>query len=354
MAPRQKIPVAILGATGAVGQRFVALLHNHPWFEIAVLTGSERSIGRRYGDVVHWILDDAPPPAVADIVVQSTDVVADVPLAFSALPTDNAVEAEPRWAAAGVAVCSNASSYRMHPQVPLLIPEVNADHIALLEQQRSVLGWRGCLVANANCASTTVVMALKPLHDAFGVAKVAVTTLQAVSGAGYPGVASLDILDNLIPNIGNGGEEAKLEAEPRKLLGRYTGDGIEPAPIAISANVTRVPVTDGHTAVVSVGLTRGASIEAAATVLREFRGSAAVQGLPSAPPEPITLRTEADRPQPRRDRDLYGGMGTTVGRLRPCPLFDLKFVVLSHNTIRGAAGGALLNAELLVAEGVVG
>ncbi len=353
MAPSHKLPVAILGATGAVGQRFIALLANHPWFEIAVLTGSERSIGRRYGDVVHWVLDTAPPPAVADLVVQPTEVVAEVPVAFSALPTEHAREAETRWAVGGVAVCTNASPFRMHEQVPLLVPEVNAEHIHLVEQQRSKLGWRGCIVANANCATTTLVMPLKPLHSAFGVEKVIVTTLQAISGAGYPGVAALDILDNVIPNIANGGEEHKLETESCKILGSYSGEGINFAPIALSANVTRVPVIDGHTAVVSVGLKQHASVEEAAAVLREFRGSAVVQGLPTAPPEPLTLRMEQDRPQPRRDRDLYGGMGTTVGRLRPCPLFDLKFVVLSHNTIRGAAGGAILNAELLVAEGIV-
>ncbi len=353
MAPAHKLPVAILGATGAVGQRFITLLANHPWFEIAVLTGSERSIGRRYGDVVHWILDDAPPAAVADLIVQSTDTVADVPIAFSALPTEQAQAAEPLWAAAGVAVCSNAASFRMHEQVPLLIPEVNADHVHLIEQQRTQLGWKGCIVANANCSSTTIVMALKPLHVAFTLTHVAATTLQAISGAGYPGVASLDILDNVVPNIGGGGEERKIETEPCKMLGSYTGTAITAAPIRISATATRVPVTDGHTAVVSVGFARRADVAEVAAALREFRAPTVVQGLPSAPPLPLVLRDESDRPQPRRDRDLHGGMGTTVGRLRPCPLFDVKFVVLSHNTIRGAAGGAILNAELLVAEGIV-
>ncbi|GAC1545470.1 MAG: hypothetical protein NVS2B7_20240 [Herpetosiphon sp.] len=235
-----------------------------------------------------------------------------------------------------------------------MIPEVNADHIRLIDQQRSKLGWKGCLVANANCSTTTIVMALKPLHDAFRIDRMLVTTLQAISGAGYPGVASLDILDNLVPNIANGGEEHKIETEPRKLLGSYERNQITLAAITISAAVTRVPVTDGHTAIVSLGFHHKPDVDQAAAVLRDFRGPAAVRTLPSAPPEPIVLRTEADRPQPRRDRDLYGGMGTTVGRLRPCPLFDLKFVVMSHNTIRGAAGGAILNAELLVAEGIAG
>ena len=350
---QQKIPVAILGATGAVGQRFVSLLAAHPWFEVAVLTGSERSIGKPYGEVVHWLLPDALPPAVAAIRVQSTDVVADVPLAFSALPTEQALEGEARWAAGGVLVSTNASSYRMHPDVPLLIPEVNADHLGLLETQRQQRGWSGGIVANPNCASITLTMALKPLHDAFGLQKVLVTTLQAVSGAGYPGVPSLDILDNIIPNIGDGGEEAKLESEPRKILGYLESGAVRLAAVQFSANVTRVAVVDGHTAVASVAFERPPSVEEAIAVLAAFRGPASVRSLPTAPPLPIVVRPERDRPQPRRDRDLYGGMGTTVGRVRPCPLFDLKFVVMSHNTVRGAAGGAILNGELLVAEGVV-
>lgn len=353
MSSNHKIPVAVLGATGAVGQRFVQLLANHPWFEVAVVTGSERSIGRRYGDVARWILGEPIPAAVADLYVRPTDEIADVPIAFGALPTENAREAEPRWAEAGVYVCSNASAFRMDPLVPLLIPEVNPEHLGLLEHQHTQRGWHGGLVTNPNCAAITLVMPLKPLHDAFGVRRVFVTTMQAVSGAGYPGVAALDIIDNIIPNIGDGGEEAKLEAEPRKLLGDLRDGAITEAPIGISAQVTRVPVIDAHTVAVSLELDRKAPPDEAAAVLQEWRAAPAIRELPSAPPQPVVLRPEPDRPQPRRDRDLYGGMGTSVGRLRACSLLDLRFVALSHNTIRGAAGGAILNAELLVSEGIV-
>jgi aspartate-semialdehyde dehydrogenase len=348
----QKIPVAILGATGAVGQRFVQLLENHPWFEIAVLTGSERSIGRPYGEVARWILPGTPPERVARMVVQPTSETGGAPLAFSALPADQAREAEPAWAAAGALVCSNASAYRMDPLVPLLIPEVNPEHVGLVEIQRNERGWTGAIVTNPNCATITLVMALKPLHDRFGVRQVQATTLQAVSGAGYPGVASLDILDNVVPFIG--GEEEKLESEPLKLLGSFADRKINHASIRISASVNRVPVLDGHMVSTSVAFAQAPGVEEAIAALREFRPPERVLNLPSAPELPIVVRDEPDRPQPRRDRDLYNGMGTTVGRVRACPLLDLKFTVLSHNTIRGAAGGALLNGELLVAEGLVG
>jgi aspartate-semialdehyde dehydrogenase len=354
MAPSSKLPVAILGATGAVGQRFVHLLANHPWFEIAVLTGSERSIGKPYGEVARWILPQPIPDSVANLVVEPTEVVADVPIAFSALPTEQAREAEPLWAQNGVTVCSNASSFRMDPLVPLLIPEVNPEHLEILERQRRERGWEGALVTNPNCSTITIVMALKPLYDAFGVRRVAVTTLQAISGAGYPGVASLDIIDNLVPNIGDGSEEAKIETEPLKLLGTFKDGAFHNADITVSAQVTRVPVVDGHTAALSVALGTQATPEEAIACLREFQAPPMVRELPSAPEHPVVVRDEPDRPQPRRDRDLYGGMGTTVGRVRPCKLHDLRMVALSHNTIRGAAGGALLNAELLVAEGIVG
>jgi aspartate-semialdehyde dehydrogenase len=353
MAPLSKLPVAILGATGAVGQRFVQLLANHPWFEIAVLTGSERSIGKPYAEVARWILNEPIPDSVAVQVVRSTDEVADVPIALSALPTENARTSEPQWARGGVVVCSNASAFRMDPLVPLLIPEVNPDHIDILQWQRRARGWPGALVTNPNCATITMVMALKPLHDAFGVRRVAVTTLQAISGAGYPGVASLDIIDNLIPNIADGGEEAKIETEPLKLLGTLKDGAFNNADIAISAQVTRVPVIEGHTAALSIELATKATPDDAIACLSEFRAPAIMRQLPSAPEHPIVVRTEPDRPQPRRDRDLYGGMGTTVGRVRHCNLFDLRLVALSHNTIRGAAGGAILNAELLVEAGMV-
>lgn len=353
MAPASPLPVAILGATGAVGQRFVQLLARHPWFEIAALTGSDRSVGRPYGEVARWLLNDPIPDSVARMIVQPSEQVVDLPIAFGALPTDNAREIEPLWAASGAIVCSNASTFRMDPLVPLLIPEVNPDHLEIVARQQRERGWRGAIVTNPNCASITIVMALKPLHDAFGVQRVQTTTLQAVSGAGYPGVPSLDIIDNIIPNIGAGGEEDKIETEPRKLLGTLVDGAFRDAAITISAQVTRVPVLDGHTAAVSVGLDQRATPEEAIACLRDWQAPPAVRRLPSAPEWPIIVRSETDRPQPRRDRDLYGGMGTTVGRVRPCRLHDLKFVVLSHNTIRGAAGGAILNAELAVESGLV-
>jgi aspartate-semialdehyde dehydrogenase len=350
--PNGKIPIAILGATGAVGQRMIQLLAGHPWFEIAALTGSDRTVGRPYGELVRWVLDDAPPEDVARLIVQPSDKVQDVVIALSALPTDAAKEIEPLWAARA-AVCSNASTYRMTPDVPLIIPEVNPEHLAMIERQRAERGWQGCLVTNPNCASIGIVMALKPLHDAFGIQKVHAATLQAVSGAGYPGVPSLDILDNIIPNIANGGEEAKIETEPLKLLGHLVEGRVVEARMGISAQVTRVPVIDGHTALLSIAFERKPSPEQAIAALESYRAPARVCELPSAPAQPIVVRREADRPQPRRDRDAGKGMSASVGRVRACPLLDLRMVVLAHNTIRGAAGGALLNAELLVAAGVV-
>ena len=352
MNPSKKIPVAILGATGAVGQRLVQMLQNHPWFEIAIVTGSERSIGRAYGEITRWVLDGTPPAGVASMIVQPTDQAGDVPLAFSALPASQARELEPLWAVAGSVVCSNASAYRMDPLVPLLIPEVNPDHVALIEAQRNARSWSGAIVTNPNCSTITLVMALKPLYDRFGLKQVHATTLQAISGAGYPGVASLDILDNIVPFIG--GEEEKIESEPLKLLGSYRDGAIQHAPLRVSASVNRVPVMDGHMVSTSVALERGASIEDVVAALREFKPPERVAKLPTAPERAIVVRDEPDRPQPRRDRDLYNGMGTTVGRVRPCNVLDLKFTVLSHNTIRGAAGGALLNGELLIAEGLLG
>jgi aspartate-semialdehyde dehydrogenase len=350
--PNRKIPIAILGATGAVGQRMIQLLAGHPWFEIAALTGSDRTVGRPYGELVRWVLDDAPPADIARMIVQPSDIVQDVGLALSALPTEIAKEIEPLWAAR-VAVCSNASTYRMTADVPLIIPEVNADHLAMIERQRAERGWKGCLITNPNCAAIGIVMALKPLHDAFGVKTVHVATLQAISGAGYPGVASLDILENIIPNIANGGEEAKIESEPRKLLGSLVDGRVDEAKIRISAQATRVPVIDGHTALLSVAFERKPSVEQAIAALESFQAPEQVRRLPSAPAQPIVVRREADRPQPRRDRYTGKGMSAVIGRVRECPLLDLRLVALSHNTIRGAAGVALLNAELLVATGVV-
>jgi aspartate-semialdehyde dehydrogenase len=346
-----KIKVAVLGATGAVGQRFVQLLDGHPWFEVTALTGSDRTVGGAYSAGVRWILPGSPPAYARDLIVQPTAPGFDAQIVFSALPTDNAREAEPGFAQAGYVVCSNASSHRMWPEVPLLIPEVNADHTALIDVQRRERGWPGALVCNPNCTSTGLTIAIKALHDAFGVEAGVFVSMQAVSGAGYPGVASLDILDNVVPYIG--GEEEKFESEPRKMLGRLSGSSIDALPATFSAHCNRVPVLDGHLVTASLKLGRRAEVVQALAALRDFEGHAAARGLPSAPERVIEVRPEADRPQPRRDRDAGRGMTTVVGRVRPDPLFDLRLAVLSHNTIRGAAGGAILNAELLVQQGWV-
>ena len=346
-----KIKVAVLGATGAVGQRFVTLLADHPWFEVTALTGSDRTVGQKYGDGCRWILPEPMPDYARDMVVAPTAPGFEATLAFSALPTDQAKVAEPALAAAGYGVCSNASAYRMTPDVPLIIPEVNPDHTGLIEVQRRQRGWPGFLLTNPNCTSTGLTIAFKALAEAFGLQRAVVVSLQALSGAGYPGVASLDILDNVVPYIP--GEEEKVETEPRKMLGRCVNGAIEPAPVRISAHTNRVAVSDGHLVCASVELERRATPEEAADVLRAFQAPAVVQGLPSAPRRVIEVRAEPDRPQPRKDRDAGNGMTTVVGRLRPDNLFDLRFVVLSHNTLHGAAGGALLNGELLVAQGYV-
>ncbi|MFZ9858780.1 MAG: aspartate-semialdehyde dehydrogenase [Roseiflexaceae bacterium] len=345
-----RIPVAILGATGAVGQRMIQLLANHPWFEIAVLTGSDRTVGRPYGELVRWVLDGNPPTHVANMIVQPTDKVADVALALSALPTDAARAYEELWAA-HTAVCSNASAFRMTPDVPLIIPEVNPEHVNLIDDQRKNRGWRGALVTNPNCSVIGVAMAVKPLVATFGITQMHISTLQAVSGAGYPGVASLDIIDNIIPNIASGTEEEKIESEPNKILGAYISNGIQSAQMRISAQVTRVPVIDGHTALLSIKGTQTISVDAAVEAIRTFQSPEIVRGLPSAPIQPLILHDHPERPQPRRDRDAGNGMSTSIGRVRNCPINDVRMVALSHNTIRGAAGGAILNAELLVAAG---
>lgn len=346
----KRIPIAILGATGAVGQRMIQLLANHPWFEITVLTGSDRTIGRPYGELVRWILDGAPPPHIAELIVQPSDKVADVALALSALPTDAAKLYEPLWAA-HTAVCSNASAYRMTADVPLIIPEVNPEHVNLIDDQRRTRGWRGALVTNPNCSVIGIAMALKPLHDAVGLKHVFASTLQAVSGAGYPGVASLDIIDNIVPNIANGTEEEKIETEPGKILGMYQNSVISASSTRYSAQVTRVPVIDGHTALLSIQSQRGVTSELAHEIYAQWQAPTIVQSLPSTPAQPLVVHTHPERPQPRRDRELGNGMAVSIGRIRSCPINELRMVVLSHNTIRGAAGGAILNAELLVAAG---
>ncbi|MGC8799533.1 aspartate-semialdehyde dehydrogenase [Chloroflexus sp.] len=343
------IPVAVLGATGAVGQRFIQLLDKHPLFQVVALTGSERSAGKKYREVCRWVLDTPMPPEVADLTV--LDAEADVPaqLVFSALPSNVAGPIEQRLAAAGHIVCSNASNHRMEPDVPLVIPEVNPDHLKLIAGQRRRRGWSGAIVTNPNCTSTPATMVLRPLLDTFGVHRMLLVSMQALSGAGYPGVPSYDIVDNVIPFIG--GEEPKLEVEPQKMLGQLRDDTIVPASFTTSAHCNRVPVLEGHLVCLSIELERKASPEEVADVLRAFRGLPQELRLPTAPEQPIIVRDEPDRPQPRRDRDAGRGMATVVGRIRPCSLFDIKLIALSHNTIRGAAGASILNAELMHAQG---
>lgn len=348
-----KIPVGVLAATGSVGQRFVQLLDNHPWFEVVALTGSDRSIGQPYGETCHWVLPEAMPDWARRMEVRPTapEATGSLPLVFSALPAPIARDVEPLFAQSGAAVCSNASAYRREPDVPILLPEVNADHAEIVAIQRQRRGWSGCIVTNPNCTSTGLTVALKALQARFGLRRVFVVSLQALSGAGYPGVASLDIIDNVIPYIGD--EEGKIEWETRKMLGKFNGSQLEQASFIVSAHANRVAVSDGHTVCCSVELDSKASLEDAQHALIEYQPPEITRSLPSAPRPVIDLRSEPDRPQPRLDRATGKGMTTVVGRLRPDPLFDLKMVVLSHNTIRGAAGGAIFNAELLVEMGCV-
>ena len=343
---RQKI--GILGATGMVGQRFIQLLEHHPWFEVAWLAASDKSSGKRYGDAAKWKLDTALPAYIAEMPVSPATPEGAPRIIFAALDSDIARELEPTFAAAGCAVISNSSAFRMQEDVPLVIPEVNADHLPLLETQ----SWRkqsgGYIVTNPNCCAIGLVLALKPLEEHFGIESLFVTTMQAVSGAGYPGVASLDIIGNVVPYIKS--EEEKLQEETLKLLGSLKGSRIEMLDARVSAHCNRVPVEDGHMESVSIKLRRPATREQILAAWSEFKPLAG-QNLPTAPAQPVEFAAADDRPQPRLDRMRGNGMASTVGRLRPCSLLDWKFTVLSHNTIRGAAGAALLNAELLVSLG---
>ncbi len=351
----KRIRVGILGATGAVGQRFIALLTDHPWFEITALAASERSAGLPYREACTWRLTADCPPAVAEMIVQPCQPGLDCEIVFSALPGEMAREVEEEMAAAGYGVLSNASAHRMDPDVPLLIPEVNPDHLRLVPIQQRRRGWgKGFIVTDPNCSTVGLTLALKPLHDAFGVRRVIVTTMQALSGAGYPGVPSLDSLDNVIPYIR--GEEEKMIQEPRKLLGTLAADGesVLPAEIAISPACNRVSTRDGHMETVSVELVHKPSIAEVIEAFRHFESLPYKLGCPSAVEPTLIVREEPDRPQTVRDRDAGRGMAVTIGRVRPCEVFDIKFVLLSHNTIRGAAGGAILNAELMVAQGMIG
>ena len=347
-----KIPVGILGATGVVGQRFLQLLEHHPWFEPVWLAASDRSSGLPYEEAVRWRLRTPIPARVAKMQVSPAVPEGAPRVIFAALDADIARDLEPRFAANGCAVITNSSALRMQEDVPLVVPEVNAEHVKLVHAQR----WRqdsgGFVVTNPNCSAIGLVMALAPLEQRFGLEKVMVVTMQAVSGAGYPGVASLDILGNVIPYIAK--EEEKMEEETRKLLGRVQATRILPADFAMSAQCNRVAVEDGHTESVSVKLKKAARSEQMIEAWSSFRGVPQELRLPNAPEQPVIYDPAPDHPQPRFDLDRGAGMSVSVGRLRPCGVLDWKFTVLSHNTIRGAAGAALLNAELLKAQGYLG
>ena len=343
-----KIPVAILGATGTVGQKFVRLLAEHPWFEIAEVAASASSVARRYAEATRW-REPAPLPAhVGNMIVRECAPPLPGRIVFSALDAEVAGPIEQAFAEAGAYVVTNTRTHRLEPDVPLLIPEANADHLSLIDRQREERGWKGAILANPNCSTAALALALAPLHRAFEVERLFVSTMQAVSGAGYPGVASLDIVGNVIPHIG--GEEEKIERESRKVLGTLSDGSVQPANFAVSAHTNRVPVVDGHMMTVSVGLARRVGVEEAVAALRRFRAPPCVADLPSSPTLPIEVDDRADRPQPRLDLDRGGGMAVTIGRLRACPVLDIRMVVLGHNTIRGAAGQAVQIAELLVAE----
>ncbi|MGC8724236.1 MAG: aspartate-semialdehyde dehydrogenase [Acidobacteriota bacterium] len=349
MADR-KLKVALLGATGMVGQRFVQLLEDHPWFELAALVASDRSAGKPYGEAARWLLPGGVPERAAAMPVRPLapgGIEAD--FAFSALDAATASEAEPAFRATGFTVISNASALRLEPEVPLVIPEVNADHLALLAPQRARYG--GAVAANPNCSTIGLCLSLEPLRRAFGLRRVLVTTLQALSGAGHPGVASLEALDNVLPEIA--GEEAKLREEPAKIFGELERPWIRPAGVTVSAQCNRVPVRDGHLLSVSVELANPASPEEARQAFLAYASPLAGLGLPSAPERPVALEEGFARPQPLLDRDRSGGMAVTVGRLQPCPILGLRYTALVHNTIRGAAGGTLLIAELMKAQGLL-
>jgi aspartate-semialdehyde dehydrogenase len=349
---KNKIPIGILGATGMVGQRYIQLLENHPWFEVAWLAASDRSSGKPYGEAAKWRLDTALPERVARMTVRPADPFGAPKVIFASVDAAYARELEPKFAEAGCAVISNSSAFRMEPNVPLVIPEINADHLHLIEEQEWRKASGGYMVTNPNCSTIGLAIALKPLEERFGIEQIFVTTLQAISGAGYPGVASIDILGNVIPFVPS--EEEKMEAETLKLLGRLEGHKVTPLNARLTAHCNRVAVLDGHTECVSIKLGsklgRKPSREDLLEAWAEFRPLAG-QDLPTAPEQPVFFAEQNDRPQPRLDCNREHGMAATVGRLRPCGLLDWKFVVLSHNTVRGAAGATILNAELLASLG---
>ena len=345
-----KIEVGILGGTGMVGQHFVKFLENHPWFDLTWLGASDRSAGKKYREAAQWHLGGETPASVADIIVDECKPGKAPRLVFSATDASVATEIEQAFAKAGHIVVSNSRNHRMEPDVPLLVPEINPDHLKLIPIQQAKRGWKGQIVTNPNCSTVVLTMGLAPLKP-FGITRIVATTMQAISGAGYPGVASMDIVGNVIPFIG--GEEEKMQRETQKILGEFDGSQVVDLPARMSAHCNRVPVVDGHTVTVSVEFS---SKPAEADLLAAFNNYSSVpqaRQLPSAPPKPVIYMTQANRPQPRKDVERERGMAVFIGRLRPCPAFDYKFVAMGHNTVRGAAGAAVLNAELMVSEGLL-
>jgi aspartate-semialdehyde dehydrogenase len=346
----ERIAVGVLGATGMVGQEFVNFLRDHPWFELTWLGASDRSAGKTYREATTWRLGGETPKYVRDVVVSDSVPKGAPKLVFSAMDASVATEIEQAFAHAGHTIVSNSRNHRMDADVPLLVPEANADHLELLGEQQRVRGWRGQIVTNPNCSTIVLTMAMAPLKQ-FGIRKIIVTTMQAVSGAGYPGVASLDILGNVVPFIG--GEEPKMESETQKILGTFAGDKIVPLDARVSAACNRVQVVDGHTICVSVEFEKKPSEAELIAAMNGYRGVPQLKNLPSAPAQPVIYMEQQDRPQPRRDVERENGMAVFVGRLRKCPVLDYKFVALGHNTVRGAAGAAVLNAELMKVQGLV-
>ncbi|MCS6952086.1 MAG: aspartate-semialdehyde dehydrogenase [Bryobacterales bacterium] len=345
-----KIEVGILGATGMVGQQFVKFLQNHPWFEVKWLGASDRSAGKKYRDATEWRLGGETPEFVADLTVEDCKPGNAPRLLFSAMDASVAGEIEQAFARAGHVVVSNARNHRMDPDVPLLVPEINPDHLRIIPTQQRNRGWKGQIVTNPNCSTVVLTLGLAPFRP-FGITRVIATTLQAVSGAGYPGVPSWDINANIIPFIS--GEEEKMQTESLKILGRLEGDRFAPLPAKVSAHCNRVPVVDGHTVTVSVELAAKPSEADLRAAIESFAGVPQERKLPSAPARPIIYMNLPNRPQPRKDVERERGMAVFIGRLRPCPVLDFKFVALGHNTVRGAAGAAVLNAELMVSEGML-
>ena len=345
-----RIEVGILGATGMVGQHFIKFLQGHPWFQLTWLGASDRSAGKKYKDAMTWHLAGGTPETVADLTVEDCRPGNAPRLVFSAMDASVATEIERAFAEAGHVVVSNSRNHRMERDVPLLVPEINPDHLKLVPLQQRARGWEGQIVTNPNCSTVVLTMGLAPLKP-FGITKVIATTLQAISGAGYPGVASMDIVGNVIPFIG--GEEEKMQQETQKILGEFRDDHIEPLPAKVSAHCNRVPVVDGHTVTVSVEFSSKPSEADLRRAFDSFTSVPQQRQLPSAPLRPVIYLEEANRPQPRKDAERERGMAAFVGRLRPCPVLDYKFVALGHNTVRGAAGAAVLNAELMHSEGML-